>query len=322
MEFLIDLGVLNSVFVVPTSVVDKHIKLVGSAQIKVLLWMLRHAGNNFSKEDISRDLSMSVIDVSDAMNYWLETEIIFDKAKNRVELDLKSENNTNTKQDCSSQKIRRLMSRPQKPNSESVAKRIQEDDKIAFLMEEAQIILGRTISNGDSALLLMIHDNDGLPVSVITMLLQYAVSIGKNNMKYIEKMGISWGFEEIDTIEKADKKIRTLHSIKNAWKCVQGIIGVDRRSPTPKEEEATNRWINDWKLKEELIKEAYNRCVDAKGKYILGYMDTILKRWRTQGIDSLEKANLEKAEFSKTSVIKKRKPSYDIKKYKSFSVFD
>ena len=56
----------------------------------------------------------------------------------------------------------------------------------------------------------MLHDTDGLPVGVIIMLMQYAVSVGKGNIKYIEKMAISWANEEIDTVEKAENKIRTL----------------------------------------------------------------------------------------------------------------
>ncbi|MDR0404525.1 MAG: DnaD domain protein [Oscillospiraceae bacterium] len=331
MKFLIDIGMFNSIFAVPTSVVDEHIKLVGSAQLKVLLWMLRHSEGGYTGENIAKDLSMSLIDVNDAMTYWIETGVLSSKSKDHTNFNQppdtvasKTSKETNEKQlpVIKPSAKRRLMSRPQKPDSESVAKRIREDVKIAFLMEEAQIILGRTLSNGDSALLLMIHDNDGLPVDVITMLLQYVVNIGKSNMKYIEKVAISWGIEEIDTVEKADKKIRELCAVWNAWKSLQRIIGVDRRSPTAKEEEVANRWINEWKLSEELIQEAYNCCVDSKGRYIPGYMDSILKRWRALGIDSEEKVRLDKAEFSKKGTSKKRKPSYDIKKYKDFSIFN
>ncbi len=51
MSFSINLGNWNSVFAVPSAVVDEHIKLAGSAQLKVLLWVLRHAGEEFSAED-------------------------------------------------------------------------------------------------------------------------------------------------------------------------------------------------------------------------------------------------------------------------------
>ena len=41
------------------------------------------------------------------------------------------------------------------------------------------------------------------------MLLQYASSIGKGNMRYIEKTGIRWSDEGIDSLELAERKIRS-----------------------------------------------------------------------------------------------------------------
>ena len=45
MKFSINLGAWNSVFAIPTQVVDQHLKLAGGVHLKVLLWLLRHAGN-------------------------------------------------------------------------------------------------------------------------------------------------------------------------------------------------------------------------------------------------------------------------------------
>ena len=76
MNLKLDMGNLNSVFVVPSSVVDNHIKLAGSLQLKVLLYMLRHAGENLEISKIADALSVSNADVKDAMQYWIETKLI------------------------------------------------------------------------------------------------------------------------------------------------------------------------------------------------------------------------------------------------------
>ncbi len=164
-----------------------------------------------------------------------------------------------------------------------MAKRAQEDSDIAFLLQEAQVILGKTISNGDSATLLMLHDTDGLPVDVILMLLQYASSIGKGNMRYIEKTGIRWSDEGIDSLELAERKIRQLDQSQKAWSSVQRLLGLERRSPTAKEAQFADRWINEWRFSEDLIREAYERNVDAKGKFSFPYMNSILERWKKEG---------------------------------------
>lgn len=331
MSYKINLGNWNSVFVVPSAIVDKHIKLVGAVQLKVLMWVLRHAGEDCEVEGIAKDLSMHPADVKDAMQYWIENDIIIfkdqvlrpadslekledihnDQVKETVVVNLEKEE---------VQKRARPPIRHTKPNAEHVSKRMAESEEIKCLMHEAEVILARTLSQGDLSLLVMFHDDDGLPVDVILMLLQYSVSVGKNNMKYIERVAIDWGKNEIDTIEKAEARIRLLEAKQKAWNLVEKIVGLEHRKPTSDEEEITNRWVNEWGYKEELIKEAYERCVKAKGKYIARYMDKIIKSWHIQGIYTLEGAMNER----KRQDYKKQKhtPSYDIDQYEKESLFD
>ena len=126
----------------------------------------------------------------------------------------------------------KLLSRPQKADNAFVARRMLESDEIRFLMEEAQQILGRLINNGESATLLMLHDDYGLPVDVIIMLIQYAVGIGKGNLRYIEKVAINWADEEIFTHEQAEAKLRLLDERQQAWHTVEQALSIERRSPT------------------------------------------------------------------------------------------
>lgn len=291
MNLSVNLGCWNSIFAIPCDVVDKHIKLAGAAQLKVLLFMLRHAGQNISINKIAKALAMDELDVKDSLQYWMETKVILEPEEKKVgkeDEDMKVENNAHEeteKATCGA--VKRVPLRAERPDSAFVARRIDESAEISFLMQEAQVILSRPISGGDSATLLMLHDSDGLPVDVILMIMQYAVSVGKCNMRYIEKMAISWAQEEIDTIEKAEKKIVVLENYRKAWTALEKIIGIEHRSPSAKEDEAANRWINEWGISEELLKEAYDRCINAKGRYILSYMDGIIKRWHGAGVKTL-----------------------------------
>lgn len=319
LDLKLDFGCFNSVFAVPCSVVDTHIKLAGSVQLKVLLYFLRHAGENLSIDDVASALSLSCADVKDALQYWIETNLMSEILKNNLaENNINSQKNIKNNLPLNKEKSENLNLRKKvvstRPDNKSIARRIDESEEIKYLMQEAQIILSRPISNSDSATLLMLHDVDGLPVDVILMLLQYAVSIGKCNLRYIEKVAMSWGEEEINTIEKAEEKIKNLENYRMAWNKVRKVLGIDGRAPTQKEAEAANRWLNEWNFSEDLIKEAYDRCVDLKGKYILNYIDSIIKRWKSSGIDTLEKALVEKNNktFKSNSDIS---PSYNIESY-------
>ena len=48
MNYMINLGSWGSVFAVPSDVVDKYIKIASGSSIKVLLYFLRHCGEQLS----------------------------------------------------------------------------------------------------------------------------------------------------------------------------------------------------------------------------------------------------------------------------------
>lgn len=342
MEYNLNLGIWKSVFAVPSDIVDKHIKLAGAAQLKVILWVLRHAGENFTTDDIAQALSMQSADVRDCMQYWEQMGIISVDGGNIMPTPKQTENTqpveisqekqevsvaeTKTPEVTKAEEIppqqpstpKRVMSRPEKPDIKYLARRMEEDSSIAYLMQSADEIFGRMTSNNDKATLLLIHEYDGLPVEVIIMLLQYAFSIGKANMRYIEKMAISWADEEITNLDRAEKKIKQLTSGREAARLVQRTLGTDEHSPTEKEIAFADRWINTLKFTPEMVRKAYETCVDAKGKYIPKYVNSILERWHSAGITTIEQADEEKnARQSKAKANEKYKATYDIAEFES-----
>ncbi len=341
MDYRMDLGAWNSVFVVPSDIVDKHLKLAGAAQLKVILWFLRHAGENYSTEDIARALSMQEADVRDSLLYWSETGVIYvsegkiTPAKSEInesfssdetvktqsaseEVTQKTENVEPEKQTKSS----RALSRPEKPDIRYLTKRMSEDEGIVYLMQAADEIFGRPTNNNDKATLLMIHETDGLPVEVIIMLLQYAAEIGKCNIRYIEKIAISWADDEVNTLERAEKRIQQLTSGRNAAGIVQNIIGLEKHSPTEKETYYADRWINQWKFTSEMIRRAYEICVDTKSKYIPKYVDSVLGRWFSSGITTPEQADMDQSKGKKKAQNKTYEATYDISEFESSSIID
>lgn len=349
MNYKMNLGAWNSVFAVPCSVVDNHIKLAGAAQLKALLWLLRHAGEDFTDEDMARALSMSNADARDSMQYWIETGIItvdngsiaptnsnaavpsgftgvpverpseIPKAALPTEQKLPVTNPIPVA--ISKAEPKKQLSRPQKPDAAHLAERMASDSSIAFLMQEADNILGRMTSNSDKCTLLMMNEYDGLPVEVIIMLLQYLQDIGKTNMRYVEKVAASWGDKEITTVNRAESEIVRLTRGRNAVRLVQQTLGLDSHSPTDSEIERAERWVNEWHFTADMIREAYERCVDAKGKYIPKYVDSILKRWHDSRIETLEQAKSEQKP-KKQQAVDEYEPTYNLEAYENSSIFD
>ena len=332
MSYSINLGSWNSVFAVPCSVVDDHLKLAGSVQLKVLLWVLRHAGEPFDTQSIADALGIDRADAADALSYWKETGLIAASGEEIIpapagpqegKAEAGGEFRPAEKAD-SKEKARRILSRPQKPDSEFVARRMTESTEIACLMQSAEEILGRLISNGESATLLMIHDDFGLPSDVIVMLLQYAKSVGKANMRYIEKTAMEWSDSGVVTHEKAEERLRQLSENQKAWHAVEDAIGMAHRAPSSHEEAFAPVWVRDWGFSPDMIREAYDRTIDGAGKYKPGYMNRILERWHKEGITTTKEAVEEqmKRTAKKAGKEGKESPTFDIDEYESTSIYD
>lgn len=76
MNYNINLGGWNSIFAVPSDVVDKYIKIASGSNIKVLLYFLRHCGELLNDEIIATALSMNGEDVKDALSFWVQVGLL------------------------------------------------------------------------------------------------------------------------------------------------------------------------------------------------------------------------------------------------------
>ena len=315
MEYKLSLGEWNSVFAVPCGVVDKYILSSNEIQLKVLLWILRNSSRNIDSNKACNDLKISDEEFKECFLYWHSLGILsLDKNTDTQNDNIYEENHIN---DITKEK--RFFTKYQRPESSHIISRIKESKDISYLIHEAQLILGRPMSSVDSTVLIMLHDNEGLPIDVILMLLQYAVSVGKAHIRYIEKMGMNWANSGIDNIEKAEEKINSMNYFHDLWKRFRKLIGIEHRAATTSEEEIIIKWYRNWKLNDDIIKYAYEICVSKQGRYVLKYMDGILKQWYSQGISSMEQIK-ENSILAKNKNLKSAKfnTSYNIEEYEDY----
>ena len=80
MEYTLQMGLWNSVFAVPTALVDRYLKLAGKEQLQVLLWMLRHGGESVSPELLAEELGLDQDSVLDGLEYWVQEGLLTGKS--------------------------------------------------------------------------------------------------------------------------------------------------------------------------------------------------------------------------------------------------
>lgn len=347
MSIKINLGAWNSVFAVPSKIVDEGLKFSDGVKLKVLLFVLRNSGCEITDSDISSATGVNVTDIPEALDYWVSMGILqkneneYEPVQSKIEekenynsesitashnnsdIEIKQNNNSveEISNDVESSKQRFTVTRPQKPDYVFTSQRLAVDEELKILVSESQTALGKVLSNSDISTLLMLKDTCGLPLDVIIMLIQYCISIDKGNMRAIEKIGIGWADEGIDTLEAADNKIRKVKQMNKNFSVVSSAFGLKNAgSPTKKQLEYSEKWVGEWKFSPEMLREAYERCVDSKGAMKFSYIDGILKRWNSNGIRN--KKELEAFENSQNKNSTARKTSYNIDELDKIDTLD
>ena len=341
MSIQINLGAWRSVFAVPSQIVDEGLKFADGVKLKVLLYVLRNADRELALEEISKATGVNVTDIPEALDYWVNMGILCKSdgeyapvaaeqtetpADNSIK-EIKQNSKPTTEEiakDVNENKKRFVLTKPQRPDYVFTAQRLGEDEELKILVNEAQTALGKTLSNSDISMLLMLKDTCGLPLDVIIMLIQYTISINKANIRTIERIGIQWADAGVQSVEAADEKIRQANLSSKNYSIVKTAFGLSNPgSPTAKQLEYCNKWITEWKFSPDMLREAYERCVDTKGSMKFSYIDGILKRWHNEGIMNLnDLKEYEAQKTSKAAPAKKRKTSYNIEEIKKIDTLD
>lgn len=335
MSYHINLGQWNSVFAVPASLVDQHIKLASEAQLKVLLYILRHSGEEIAPENLTKALGVTDDEVRNALDFWTERGLITD---NGSILNPPAAKASNAEQPVAVTPQKKppekhtAVSRAVRPDSTYVAKVIQEDSNLVGLLDEAQTVLGKPLSPGDTATLVMLYTTFGLPCEVLALLINYIASTSNPSIRAIEKLGIEWSDKGIVTVSSVESEIERMTQSREAWGRVSSLLGIRNiGKPTKSQQEHAYCWTVTWGFNDEMIVEAYERCVNTKGEYNIKYINAILKRWfekRIFSLDELQKSENASKKTSKSkpsakgSVFSAENASFDLSKYEKQSLFD
>ena len=223
MSYNIDQSVWSNMFALPTQIPDKYIKMANETQIKAILWIFRHSGEEINAAEIANHIGKSSAAVEESLCYWASVGV------------LKSDN-IPLAQDAASavssspQKV--LQPIPEtKPSYEQIKTRCKESPELELLFNDVQKRLGRTIGYEGEYTILMMHDSYGLPLEVILMLVDYCVSTGKSSYAYMKKVAQNWGEREIDSIEKADALISKLNTCQSTWTKFCSMTGIQNPKP-------------------------------------------------------------------------------------------
>ncbi len=281
-------------FSVSNQFVDKYMCDANGSFVKVYLYCLRyaHSEGNLSIAKIASLLNMIQSDVISALKYWDSVGVLkLEKSdKNDYSIELFDSFEHKQSQPTYQESVAAANGGADKktmPNQPSYSKSdlttaMQGNEKIKQLFNLAGQLLNKTLNTNDMHYIYMFYDYLKFPPEVIFILLEYCVSIGKSNMRYIEKVALSWADNEINTQSKAQAFIRMRNKENELIQKYKTMFKIVGRDFTDSEVALIKTWVNEYKLSDEQILSAYEITVMNTGKIALKYMDTVIKNKMSQ----------------------------------------
>lgn len=266
MKYYINPTTFSAVFTLPVSVVDNHFKFAKAEHIKVLLYVMRNMSSDMDEEFIAQNCGLSIFETEEALLYWADSGILL--PKNATEQP--------------KNKDKPVVKREEKPSRLDVAKR-GDDPKIRYLLNQTQIKLGRNLKSNEASTLVWLYDDQGLDISLILLIIQYAVAYKKANIRFIESTAISWIEKGISDTLSADAELQKMALSEQAFNIVANAFGLEKRKPSSKETELSYLWVNEWGFEKDMLERAYEECIDKKSKFSFAYTAKILENWHEKG---------------------------------------
>jgi DnaD/phage-associated family protein len=169
------------------------------------------------------------------------------------------------------------------------------DSAFSFVVQETQLVLGKTLSSDDLERLCGVYDTLGLPPDVILQLVNHCAEETrrgrgedkKPTMRYIEKAAYIWQREGIFTLALAEEYIRRLDTKRSAAAEVRKALNISARDLSPSEAKYIDAWLA-LGVTPDAIAIAYDRTVVNTGKLTWKYMDSIINSWHGQGLHTAQ----------------------------------
>lgn len=271
---------------VPRDFIEHIMPSSNASYVMVYIYalMLATTGKKAETKDIAKKLGLIESDVINAIKYWNDKGMMSGTGdtviiKHSADEEVSPETN--------------------RKSIEDISEIISGNKALSDLCEIAQEMLGKTLANNDIETLYWFYDELGFSPEVITMLIEYCVSLGKRNMKYIEKVAITWHENNITTIDEAQTYITNASARNDFISVLRKLFGISDRNLSKTEKTYLESWRDELKMSTDMVGLAYDYCVLGAGKLSFPYMNTILKRWAEQGIHTIAEAEAEHENYKR-----------------------
>ncbi|MDE7247997.1 MAG: DnaD domain protein [Lachnospiraceae bacterium] len=300
--------------VISNRFIDEYMQAANDAQLKIYLYLIRmvSARLDTSIGDIADKFNYTEKDVVRALKYWEKNRLLlldYDERKNIIGIHLMDSATPSVNMSVEAPSVgmttypsagmtaypsvaptmptytvstaATIPAVPEKPNyTAEQLQAFKSDEDTSRLLFVAEQYLKKPLSTGDMRTILFIMDKLGFSEDLTDYLIQYCVDRGKRDLRYIEKVALSWAEQGITTPKEAA-------ALSGPYdKAVYTIMRALGRSNAPTTTEVTyiDRWRKLYGFDNDVILTACERTVLATDSHRFEYADSILTSWYKAGV--------------------------------------
>ncbi len=270
----------NSLNFTPVSntFIEKYMPGARGEFIKVYLLLLKFNTSGepgVSSSILASSLNLLESDIMNALNYWSDQGIIrlnkIDQMGNfNIEfLDLDNTSNNDSKNQVD------LLSALNSNNTKDMLKDIES-------------LLARPLSPTEMSTYLNWQNEFGFSSELILILMEYCISKGKSDPRYIEKVALSWHDLKITNVEQAQNLIKKTEDKWGNIRKILSYLGINNTDIMKPQQEMIEKWLLTYNYSVEIIQKACDICFERLNRADFKYIDGILNNWNSNNLRTLD----------------------------------
>ena len=321
MTYKIDFDRWGRFFNVPCNIVDEHLKLADGDFIKVLLCILSGNSSTAESEQLADMSGVKEKRVNDAVHYWAELGVI------RVEGITQAERPAVAASAALPVK-RNIQPAKEKPvrsslrySPKDLANKLNENEDLSFVVSEYEKIKGTVIKDNEIMAFINLIEYYGYDAQSLILMIEYCHKLGKNSIAYLEKMAKDWFERDIVSYPDVEAEIIRQSMMRSFEHKAAKAIGLEGK-PSSNQSEKLRIW-NERGISIDMLKIAYDKCMDAISKPSFSYISKIVDNWFNEGITTVEAVREKdkiKNDRTTSGGSEPVKTSYDLDEWERFAM--
>jgi DnaD/phage-associated family protein len=274
--------------------IEKYMPKARGEFVKIYLLMLKHniSGElGVSSSILASSLNLLESDIMNALTYWNDQGVIkFTKIDKMGNFNVEFFN---------------LIDEPIKPKKQVDLLEALDSTNTKDMLKDIEMLLARPLSPNEMSIYLNWQKELGFSSELILILMEYCISKGKSDPRYIEKVALSWHDQKITNVEQAQNLIK---KAEDKWLNIRKILtylGINNTDIMKPQQDLIEKWLLIYKFPNEIILRACDICFERLNRADFKYIDGILTNWNKNNIRTIEDIALKDTKNTKTNSYQK-----------------